>query len=37
MPRVLTEPPVSVSGWAPLRRSVFRAMWLAQFVANTGT
>jgi predicted MFS family arabinose efflux permease len=36
MPRVATEPP-PVSGWAPLRRPVFRALWLAQFVANTGT
>jgi MFS family permease len=24
-------------GWAPLRRPVFRALWIAQFVANTGT
>jgi MFS family permease len=37
MPRVAAEPPASVSGWAPLRRPVFRALWLAQFVANTGT
>jgi Transmembrane secretion effector len=37
MTRVATEPPASVSGWAPLRRPVFRALWLAQFVANTGT
>ena len=37
MPRVATEPLVPVSGWAPLRRPVFRALWLAQVVANTGT
>jgi MFS family permease len=37
MSRVATEPPVPVPGWAPLRRPVFRALWLAQFVANTGT
>jgi MFS family permease len=28
------EPP---SSWAPLRRTWFRALWSAQFVANTGT
>ena len=37
MPRVAANPPASVPGWAPLRRPVFRALWLAQFVANTGT
>src|SRR4051794_41547308 len=37
MSRVATEPPASVSGWAPLRRPVFRALWLAQFVSTTGT
>jgi MFS family permease len=37
MPRVATEPPASASGWAPLRRPVFRALWLAQLVGNTGT
>jgi MFS family permease len=26
-----------VSAWAPLRRTWFRALWTAQFVANTGT
>ncbi|MBL7260278.1 MFS transporter [Actinoplanes sp. LDG1-01] len=31
------EPATPPSGWAPLRRPVFRALWLAQFVANTGT
>jgi MFS family permease len=25
------------SAWAPLRRTWFRALWIAQFVANTGT
>src|SRR3954462_3087000 len=25
------------SAWAPLRRTWFRALWTAQFVANTGT
>src|SRR3954462_13627941 len=25
------------SAWAPLRRPWFRALWIAQFVANTGT
>jgi MFS family permease len=25
------------STWAPLRRTWFRALWIAQFVANTGT
>ncbi|MCU1667746.1 MAG: family transporter [Blastococcus sp.] len=25
------------SGWAPLRRTWFRALWIAQFVANIGT
>jgi len=24
------------SGWAPLRRSTFRALWIAQFVSNVG-
>lgn len=28
---------VTVSAWAPLRRSAFRALWLAQFVSNIGT
>jgi MFS family permease len=37
MSRVTSEPQAPVSGWAPLRRPVFRALWLAQFVANTGT
>ncbi|MEV4708719.1 MFS transporter [Actinoplanes sp. NPDC049316] len=37
MSRAVTEAAVPVSGWAPLRRPVFRALWLAQFVANTGT
>jgi MFS family permease len=37
MSRVAAGAPVPVSGWAPLRRPVFRALWLAQFVANTGT
>ncbi|WP_306212683.1 MFS transporter [Actinoplanes sp. RD1] len=37
MSQVAAEPPALVSGWAPLRRPVFRALWLAQFVANTGT
>src|SRR4029453_14155617 len=37
MPGDATDPPASASGWAPLRRPVFRALWLAQFVANTGT
>lgn len=23
--------------WSPLRRSVFRAVWIASVVANTGT
>src|SRR4051794_41493821 len=25
------------SAWAPLRHTWFRALWIAQFVANTGT
>src|SRR3954469_24145550 len=25
------------SSWAPLRRTWFRALWIAQFLANTGT
>src|SRR3954449_2379443 len=29
--------PVVPSAWAPLRRPWFRALWTAQFVANTGT
>src|SRR6188508_1337061 len=37
MPRVAIESPRANAGWAPLRRPVFRALWLAQFVANTGT
>lgn len=28
---------VTVSAWAPLRRSAFRALWLAQFASNIGT
>jgi MFS family permease len=27
----------AASAWAPLRRQTFRALWTAQFVANTGT
>ncbi|SFK54166.1 MFS transporter [Geodermatophilus ruber] len=36
-PRV--EPPATdgSSAWAPLRRPWFRALWIAQFVANAGT
>jgi MFS family permease len=30
-------PRPQVSAWAPLRRTWFRALWTAQFVANTGT
>jgi MFS family permease len=30
-------PPGPVSAWAPLRRRWFRALWIAQFAANTGT
>ena len=26
-----------VSAWAPLRRRVYRMLWLAQFVSNVGT
>jgi MFS family permease len=29
--------PAAGSAWAPLRRTWFRALWTAQFVANTGT
>ncbi|HUQ59211.1 MFS transporter [Lentzea sp.] len=28
---------MTVSPWAPLRRSAFRALWLAQFASNIGT
>ncbi|MCP2163509.1 MFS transporter [Goodfellowiella coeruleoviolacea] len=28
---------VALSAWAPLRRPTFRALWIAQFGANTGT
>ena len=28
---------MTVSAWAPLRRSAFRALWLAQFASNIGT
>jgi MFS family permease len=31
------ESTVALPMWAPLRRRAFRALWLAQFVANTGT
>ncbi|MFK4106105.1 MFS transporter [Streptomyces sp. NPDC019531] len=27
----------SASAWAPLAAPVFRALWIAQFVSNTGT
>ncbi|MGW0811384.1 MFS transporter [Nonomuraea sp. NPDC002799] len=27
----------TLSAWAPLRRPAFRALWMAQFVANVGT
>lgn len=30
-------PAAAVPAWAPLRRRAFRALWTAQFVANTGT
>lgn len=29
--------PSSKTAWAPLRRPLFRALWIAQLVANTGT
>jgi MFS family permease len=38
--RTLAAPPSPSevhSAWAPLRRTWFRALWTAQFVANTGT
>lgn len=28
---------MTVSAWAPLRRSAFRALWIAQFASNIGT
>ncbi|MDX8030271.1 MFS transporter [Lentzea sp. BCCO 10_0856] len=28
---------MTISAWAPLRRSAFRALWLAQFASNIGT
>jgi MFS family permease len=31
------QPAVASPAWAPLRRRTFRALWIAQFVANTGT
>jgi predicted MFS family arabinose efflux permease len=36
-PVVLPVPEPPRSAWAPLRRPWFRALWTAQFVANTGT
>ncbi|MCU1620910.1 MAG: family transporter, partial [Modestobacter sp.] len=36
-PVVLPVPEPPRSAWAPLRRPWFRALWSAQFVANTGT
>lgn len=35
MPPTSTEP--KTGAWAPLRRPVFRTIWLAAFVANVGT
>ncbi len=31
------SPAGAPSAWSPLRRTWFRALWIAQFVANTGT
>jgi MFS family permease len=31
------NPDATPSAWAPLRRPAYRALWLAQLVANTGT
>src|SRR5919107_4667156 len=31
------SPARAPSAWSPLRRTWFRALWIAQFVANTGT
>jgi MFS family permease len=37
VPAVLPVTAPAVTAWAPLRRTWFRALWTAQFVANTGT
>jgi predicted MFS family arabinose efflux permease len=36
-PAALSSQSGSQSAWAPLRRPWFRALWIAQFIANTGT
>jgi MFS family permease len=36
-PAVRPDRPRAGSAWAPLRRTWFRALFIAQFVANTGT
>jgi MFS family permease len=36
-PAARPSPSRAPSAWAPLRRRWFRALWIAQFVANTGT
>ena len=36
-PAARPSPDRALSAWSPLRRKWFRALWIAQFVANTGT
>src|SRR5512133_1782296 len=36
-PAARPSPARAASAWSPLRRRWFRALWIAQFVANTGT
>src|SRR5918997_4779595 len=36
-PAARPSPARAPSAWSPLRRTWFRALWTAQFVANTGT
>ena len=36
-PAARPSPARAPSAWSPLRRRWFRALWIAQFVANTGT
>src|SRR5436305_810356 len=37
MPAPVTENPPQISPYAPLRRSVFRGLWLASLTSNVGT
>src|SRR3954453_15390885 len=35
-PAARPSPDRALTAWSPLRRKWFRALWIAQFVANTG-